>query len=202
MLRTVYLIILFKKFNLLASHRARIVSDIWSCLVWDEGIHARLSWIGNWHIWRLLRLLRLPLNVLLRYSLLSLLTLEHLHDLIQLLFHFRNSSILLLDPDLVRLHFCLKISDAVVTTSILLGDLLQALGALDQYPGASVKVLTILRSQELVCASFSSALDLDVEALGLKMRFKFLIGNGADLAPVYWAALELGIVQKLSEDPV
>ena len=133
---------------------------------------------------------------------LSLLTLEHLHDLIQLLFHFRNSSILLLDPDLVRLHFCLKVSDAVVTTSILLGDLLQALGALDQYPGASVKVLTILRSQELVCASFSSALDLDVEALGLKMRFKFLIGNGADLAPVYWAALELGIVQKLSEDPV
>lgn len=100
------------------------------------------------------------------------------------------------------LHFCLKISDAVVTASFLLGDLLQALGALDQYPGASVKVLAVLRSHELVCASFGSALDLDVEALGLKMRFKFLIGNGADLAPVYWAALELGIVQKLSEDPV
>lgn len=60
MLCTEYLIILFKKFNLLASHRARIVSDIRSCLVWDKGIHARLSWIGNWHVLRILRLLRLP----------------------------------------------------------------------------------------------------------------------------------------------
>lgn len=63
-------------------------------------------------------------------------------------------------------------------------------------------MLAVLRSHELVCASFGSALDLYVEALGLKMRFKFLIGNRADLTPLNWAALELGIVQKLSEDSV
>ena len=34
------------------------------------------------------------------------------------------------------------------------------------------------------------------------MRLQFLIGNGADLAPINWAALELGIVQQLFEDPV
>ena len=144
----------------------------------------------------------MSLNDLLKLSLLNLWLLEHLHDLIQLLFHFGNSRILLLDPDLMCLHFCLKISDAVVTASILLGDLLQALGALDQYSRACVKMLTVLRSHELICASFGSALDLDVEALGLKMRFKLIIGNGPDLAALNWAALELGIVQKLSEDPV
>jgi hypothetical protein len=67
------------------------------------------------------------------------------------------------------LNFSLKISDAVVTGSILFRDLLQTLGALDKYPSACIKVLTILRSQELVCASFGSALYLDVKAFVLKM---------------------------------
>jgi hypothetical protein len=163
MLRAVYLIILFEEFNLLASHWTRIVSYVRGCLVWNESIIAWLSWVGYWQVkLMLLRLYRLAYNVLLSWSLLSLLTLEHLHDIIQFPFHFRNSSILTLDPNFMLLNFNLKISDAVVTASILFGDLLQTLGALDKYPRACIKVLTILRSHKLVCASFCSALDLDV----------------------------------------
>jgi hypothetical protein len=65
------------------------------------------------------------------------------------------------------LHFCLKVFDAVVTPSILLGDILQTLGALYAYPSAIIKMLTVLRPQKLVCASFGCAPDLDAQAFFL-----------------------------------
>jgi hypothetical protein len=65
------------------------------------------------------------------------------------------------------LHFCLKVFDTVVTPSILLGDILQTLGALDTYPRAIIEMLGILRPHELVCASFGCAPDLDAQAFFL-----------------------------------
>ena len=71
---TVDLIILFVELNLFASQRTRIVSDVWGCLVRNEPVEAWLTWVGYWHIWRWLWILREcgRKNILLRLSLLSL----------------------------------------------------------------------------------------------------------------------------------
>ena len=175
MFRTVDLIILFKELNLLSSQRTRII--VLGSLVRNEPVEAWLARVGNWHVWRLRWILRLLKNVQLRRSLLSLLTLEHLHDLIKFLFNFSYIRILLLNLDLMLLNFCLKVSDAVVTSDIFFGDILQTLRTLNKYPRAGVKMLTILRSHELVCASIGSTLYLNAKAFILKMSLQFLIGN-------------------------
>lgn len=85
MLRTEDLIVLFIEFNLLASQRTRVVSDVRGCLIWDKGVHAWLcwwEWVWNWPVLRILRLIGRWMNVLQRWSRVSLLSLEHLYDIV------------------------------------------------------------------------------------------------------------------------
>jgi len=114
-----------------------------------------------------------------------------LNNFCDFLVQLTNDFILFLDPFILLLHLTYKISNTIVSGSFIFWNIIQALGALQEYFWAGIIMLLPISSHELICAAIRRALNFDSMTIILKMLLQLFVGNLADLAAINRATLKL-----------